>query len=301
MELLDIPTLVQERYGMVAKKQGREYHSPCPDCGGRDRMVWYGDDKGNGFCRQCLKTFWLTDLKQLDPLERLALEQQARANMEREKQMQAQNLKTWQEKQAYRQGWNDALSYAAREWWHTQGIGDESISRYELGYRKYPIENARTGERLSLDAYTIPIHDPDTWDVVNMQYRLINAPPTIGKYRQASGIPARSFYARPHTGGDVVIVEGAKKAIVLNQLLEDSIQVVGLPGITPSERLIDELSGYKRKWFLPDPDVQDGPIHRLTSILDNVHVVRLPVKPDDAVTGCGMGKQELRRWMQLYR
>lgn len=298
---LDIPALVLQKFGMVAKKQGHEFHSPCPECGGRDRCIWFADGKGNGFCRNCIKTFWLTDLKQMDPLERLEMEQRARANIEREKQLIAKRLHTWQEKQAYRQGWNDALSYAAREWWHSQGINDDSISRFELGATKYPIRETESGARRELDAYTIPIHDPDTWDVVNMQYRLVNAPPGLGKYRQEHGLPARSFYTHPHTGGDVLIVEGAKKAIVLDQLLEHEIQIVGLPGITPSERLIDELSGYKRKWFLPDPDVKSAPLERFSERLSNLRIVRLPVKPDDAVVSCGMGRNELRGWLKMYR
>ena len=297
---LDIPTLVQHKFGMVAKRQGHEWHSPCPDCGGRDRCIWYGDCKGNGFCRNCLKTFWLTELS-VDPLEQLEREQLARANAERERLLQAARLKTWQEKQAYRKGWHDALSYTAREWWHTQGITDDSINLFDLGCAKYPIHNTVTGEKIDLDAYTIPIHDPDTWDVVNVQYRLVNPPPSIGKYRQATGIPARSFYTHPHTGGDVLIVEGAKKAIVLDQLLDRSIQVVGFPGITPSEHLIDELKLYKRKWFLPDPDVSASPIQRVVNRLPNIRVVRLPVKPDDAVTRCGMGKDDLRGWLRMSR
>lgn len=297
----DIPVLVMQKFGLVAKRVGREWRSACPSCGGHRRFVWYGDGKGNGFCQQCHETFWITDLKTMDPLERLEMEQRARVDMEREIRLQVARLKTWQEKQAYRRGWNDALSYAAREWWHRQGIEDASIDCYGLGACKYPIRNTRTGEQLDLDAYTIPVRDPETWEIVNMQYRLENPPAGVGKYRQATGIAARSFYARQHTGEDVLIVEGAKKAIVLDQLLGRSVQVVGLPGISPSPALIDELAGYKRKWFLPDPDVTDKPIRRFSERLTDLRVVRLPVKPDDAVTQFGMGKDELRNYVLAGR
>jgi hypothetical protein len=154
---------------------------------------------------------------------------------------------------------------------------------------------------MELEAYTIPIRDPNTSELVNVQYRLVDPPQGVGKYRQEYGIPARSFYAHPHTGGDVLIVEGAKKAIVLDQLLDNSMQVVGLPGVSPSDTLIDELKGYNRKWFLPDPDVQAAPLQRFRERLSNLKIVRLPVKPDDAVVQCGMGRGEFRKWMQLYR
>lgn len=298
---MDIPSLVMQRYGLTAKKQGREYHSPCPDCGGKDRMIWFADDKGNGFCRQCYKTFWLTDLKTLDPLEKLERERMARETAERERMLKQRRLKSWQERSAYRQGWSDALDYAAREWWKAQGITDETIEYYELGARPYPLTNPHTGEVMKLTAYTIPIHDPETWDVVNMHYRIVGAPDGFGKYKQESGLDARSFYCKPHTGGDVIIVEGAKKAMVLNQLLDGACQIVGLPGITPSERLIDELAGYKRKFFLPDPDVSATPIQRFRDRLQNLHVVRLPVKPDDAVTQYGMTRDDFRGWLMQYR
>ena len=301
MATLDIPTLVMERYGLTAKKQGREYHSPCPDCGGRDRMIWFDDDKGNGFCRQCYKTFWLTDLKTLDPLEKLEREQRAREYAERQRGLDAQLLTKFQSRaDDYLRGWHDAMTYAAREWWHAQGITDETIEYYELGARPYPITNS-LGEKLNLIAYTIPIRDPETCNVVNMHYRIDNAPDGFGKYKQEAGLPARSFYCKPHTGGDVIIVEGAKKAMVLNQLLDGACQIVGLPGITPSERLIDELAGYKRKFFLPDPDVTATPIQRFRDRLQNLHVVRLPVKPDDAVTRYGMTREDLRAWLVQYR
>lgn len=300
MATLDIPTLVMERYGLTAKKQGREYHSPCPDCGGRDRMIWFDDDKGNGFCRQCLKTFWLTDLKTLDPLEKLERERRAREREAQERGMIARRIESFQRRNDYRAGWHDAMTFAAREWWKAQGITDESIDDYELGACKYQLHKPN-GETMDLTAYTIPIRDPNDWGLVNVQYRLENPPQGFGKYRMQVDLPARSFYCKPHTGGDVIIVEGAKKAIVLNQLLDGACQVVGLPGITPAEMLIDELAGYKRKFFLPDPDVTATPIQRFRDRLQNLHVVRLPVKPDDAVTRYGMTREDLRAWLVQYR
>lgn len=296
-----IPDLVLKRFGLVAKRTGNEYHSPCPECAGKDRCMWFADGKANGFCRQCLKTFWLDDAKQLDPLDRLEREQRARELAERERQLQAQRLATWQQRAAYRKGWNDALSYAAREWWHAQGITDETIEQYELGATRYPLVNRRTGERVNLTAYTIPIRDPESWQVVNVQYRIENPPEGVGKYRQEQGLPARSFYAHPVTSGDVLIVEGAKKAMVLDQLLEGDVQVVGLPGITPSERLIDELGTFGRKWLLPDPGVSSHQVDRFRSRLSNLQVVPLPLKPDDAVTQYGMTRTDLREWLMQFR
>mgnify|MGYP001590180104 CR=1 FL=1 len=120
---VDIPVAVMQRFGLVAKKQGKEHHSPCPECGGNDRLTWFGDGKGNGFCRNCLKTFWLTEAQELDPLEKLEQLAKEREIREREQSLMQARLTDWQSKAAaYRKGWHDAMSYAAREWWRKQGI-----------------------------------------------------------------------------------------------------------------------------------------------------------------------------------
>ena len=131
---MDVQTLVMEKFGLTAKRQGQEFHSPCPDCGGRDRLIWFGDSKGNGFCRQCLKTFWLLDLQKLDPLEKLEREQRAREYEAQQRGLQAQLLRKFQSRaQDYLRGWHDAMTFAAREWWHAQGITDDSMASYGLG------------------------------------------------------------------------------------------------------------------------------------------------------------------------
>lgn len=297
----EIPVLVMQKFGLEAKRQGNEYHSPCPDCAGKDRCIWFNDETKNGFCRQCMKTFWLTDLEKIDPLEKLDRQKRAREREVQELAMIERRITDWQRRADYRAGFHDGMSYAAREWWMGQGITDESIDWYGLGMCKWSWNNNADGEQRKVTAYTIPIRDPQTWEVVNMQYRLENPPPGVGKYLQSQGLPARSFYARQHTGGDVLIVEGAKKAIVLDQFTDRTIQIVGLPGITPSDRLIDELAGYKRKWLLPDPDVLEKPVQRFREHLTDLRVVRLPVKPDDAVLQRGMGKDELRNFMRYAR
>jgi len=297
----DIPVLVYQKFGLEAKRKGNEYHSACPDCGGKDRCIWFNDETKNGFCRQCVKTYWLTDLEKIDPLEKLERQKRAREREEQEMAMLERRIASFQRRSDYQAGWHDAMSFTAREWWRQQGITDESIDWYGLGMCKYPLVNGSTGDRRNFTAYTIPIHDPITWDVVNMQYRISDPLPGMGKYRQETGLPARSFYARQHTGGDVLIVEGAKKAIVLDQFTDHTIQVVGLPGITPSDRLIEELAGYKRKYLLPDPDVSEKPVQRFRERLTDLRVTRLPVKPDDAIMQSGMTKDDLRGWLRYSR
>lgn len=295
---VDVPAAVLEKFGLNTKRQGKEWHSPCPECGGHDRMIWF--ERGNGWCRQCDFKVWLDgNNKKMDLAERAAYLAQCIA---REKQIEQHKLETWQEgfKTGYLWGWHDAMTEQHRAWWHAQGIADDVIDGYVLGY--CPNKTIKTDEgTYTLGAYTIPILDPETKTLVNIQYRLENPPTGIGKYRQETGIPARNFYAGYAPGQDCFIVEGAKKALVLFQMLDRTITVIGIPGITPRSELIDEISKFRRKWFLPDPDVQDKAIRRFSERLTNLRLVRLPVKPDDAIVRYGLRRGDLRRYCQEGR
>lgn len=299
MQSYDVPTRVMEKFGIVAKKRGKEFHSPCPECGGRDRMIWW--ERGNGWCRQCDFKTWIDDgLKVENLAERAAYLAQCIA---KEKKIEQDKLAAWQDgfKTGYLWGWHDAMTATQREWWHSQGIDDEMIDLYALGYCRNKIVKVGDNEYITANAYTIPILDPHTGKLVNIQYRLENPPAGVGKYRQENDLQARNFYASGKLGEDVIIVEGAKKALVLYYKLGQVLNVVGLPGITPRAELIDELADFKRKYFIPDPGVCEKQIGRFAERLTNLRLVTLPVKPDDAFVNYGMERDDLRAMFRTAR
>lgn len=293
---MDIPAMMQQQLGLTVKRTGREWHSPCPQCGGTDRLIIW--ERGNYYCRQCGIKGWLGDKINPAPIHIETLSER----VAREKKIESEHLAAWQAgfQEGYLRGWHDAMDVRQRSWWHSQGMTDEIIDDWQLGYchnKKIALTNSYT----TLGAYTIPILDPHTAKLVNVQFRLENPPEGIGKYRQVSGIPARNFYTSSALDGEVVIVEGAKKALVLYHALEKRIQVVGLPGITPRGALIDELNVFTRKWFIPDPGVAAQQIKRFTDRLQNIKVLRLFAKPDDAVVQYGMTRNDFHHWFKIQR
>lgn len=295
----DIPVLAFQKWGLTLKRSGKEFHSPCFNCGGRDRLITW--ELGNYYCRQCGVKGWLDSThKPMDLAERARI---LAEDIARRKQIEQSKLNDWQEgfKTGYLYGWHDAMSAQQRDWWHRQGMTDEIIDGYVLGY--CPNKRVRTedGTYYTAGAYTIPILDRETHKLVNIQYRLEAAPEGVGKYRQEFDIPARNFYPGYEPGRDVIVVEGAKKALVLFHMLDKEINVVGIPGISPNYDLIDELAVFKRKWFIPDPDVNAKQIRKFSDRLTDLRIVRLPVKPDDAVVHYRMNRASLAEYCAKAR
>jgi len=292
------------RWGLSPKRRGREWHSPCPQCGGEDRFIIFAN--GGFWCRHgdCGYRGWLDDDKQdWKPDPRLAqkwLEDKAI----REAEQYAKDL-AWREgfKVGYIRGWHDAMSERERAWWYQQGITSYQIDHYTLGY--IPQKRIRVGDGFTeVAVYTIPIRDPDDWDtIVNIQYRIADPLPGIGKYRQEAGISAAAFFAEPRGINDsAIIVEGAKKAMVVYDRLDGAVQVVGLPGNTPGDRIITKIAEqkYKRIWIALDP----GCLAKAENIARQIGggwVVNLPDKPDDAILRGILTVERLREYARQAR
>lgn len=300
----DVVSMAYQRFSITLKQTGRnEYHSSCPECGGKKRFVVW--DKGNYWCRECGFSGWLQERDKTWKIDPVLREQHAR-EIERlrqeRKQEQEKLVASWQDgfNTGYIQGWHDAMRQGNRDFWLAQGILEQNIDRYSLGY--CPSKKVYVGENLiNIPAYTIPITDPTTNRWVNVQYRLVDPPKGVGKYRQEKDLPAAAFYANSHLDGDCIIVEGAKKAIVVSQLICDGIQVVGLPGISPNQQILEKLKGFKRKWLIPDPDVKSETIRKLVGALGNTRSVTLPDKIDDCILKYGLDQHLLRRELKFAR
>jgi hypothetical protein len=291
-----ILSIAYTRWGLSPRRFGKEYHAPCFKCGGRDRLIIFSD--GGYYCRQCQVKGWLDDDKkhEVDPLavimnaERIA----------RERAIQEKRNADWEAgyRAGYWRGWHDGMNQANRWWWNSQGISNHLIDRFGLGYNPRKTIETPQGE-MTLPAYTIPIRDPETDNVINIQYRLADSPAGIGKYRQESGITAAAFYAEPNciAGDDAIVLEGAKKAIVVWDRLDAAIQVVGLPGCTPGEIVLEKLKVFKRIWLALDPGTEHA-AKRIKKILPQARVMRLPDKPDDIWLRHGMTIDLFREYMR---
>lgn len=308
MGLESVSQKVYQAWSITMVESGRELHGPCPFCGtGKDRfIVW---PEGNYFCRVCENTGRVPGTGS-GPLGRDTLRQVITAKRVK----QAKRLSDWQQghREGFIEGYQKAMGDVQRDYWHAEGITDESIQRYGLGYCPERTFEGEGGQTFRSPAYTLPHVDPRTLQLVNCQYRIIDLPPGGGgKYRQEPGLPPASFWTLPKVveGPGAVVVEGGKKAIVLSQLVNRRLQVIGLPGATPPEELYLELEGFDVLWFIFDPGKgQEHSIARAKAetrakdyLRDRVRIVSIPVKPDDAVVQYGYTVADFRELLAQAR
>jgi DNA primase len=181
------------------------------------------------------------------------------------------------------------LTPEAREWWHRQGINDDGISRFFLGYCEcHPAYNQPT--------YTIPVLEGGK--LLNIRHRLSNPARPQDKYRpECAGLPAALYNSdvlTPELGG-IVIVAGEKKVAVLWQN--------GIPAISSTAgcaHWLDEWTTrlqYCRKVFVAfDPGESKAAWKVAGMIGERAFVVNLPDKPDDFIVA--HGEEEFRRYLR---
>ncbi len=291
-----IADMAYQKWGIDLKRQGKEMHGPCPQCGGTDRF-WVNIGNGHYHCRQCGDQFngWLEDRRAIDPLERKKRDEE-RAKQEAESFKRREFwLAGFRAGYLWRQ-WHDEMSENNREWWRSQGITDAQMDFYELGFTDTLAIRVNNQDQ-TLGAYTIPIRDPQDWNINYIHYRLADAPDGLQKYYYVPGIPAMEFYANPKGQADALVVEGAKKAMVLNHFLDTKVQVVGLPGMNPSREVMGRIKdGFERVWLALDPGPQrDRANWYFRQHVPQAKAISLAGKPDDLVLA-GMSRDEFREY-----
>lgn len=303
----EVRDLAARRFGILLQGDKDEWHSACPfqcppDSGGSDRFIIFKE--GNYWCRNCGASGWLKEKERgwrpsSADLELIAKRHKA------QQQSDAEKLAAWQRAHAHAP-WKDWMEQMPIEkWaeWETMGMPESVITQYSLGWREEVEIMTEKYGRLTLPAFTIPIAAPMNCEIVNIQYRLENVPAGVGKYRQAYNIPAAALYANQNQQGIVWVVEGAKKALVLNRLFDAKHQVVGLPSNVPSPALLEKIASYPFEtiYLAFDPN-SDNAIRRAVKYLTNrVRVLRLPDKPDDLVLAHGWDAARFLRYAKFAR
>ena len=278
--------------GKFFQKRNNEYAGPCPFCGGgKDRFVIFTNrpfPHWNWFCRKCWRKGWAD---QLNPRLKAELTPEMRAeyakrNQESEiarKKAQTMLLERYQKSRVWEK-YHTAMNATNRAWWRSHGIPDEWQDFWQLGYVPHLVVGS--GESaVARNAYTIPKFDFG-WRPTNMDYRIVDPPEKVGKYRPIKGLPATPFISMPEGRTDrIAIVEGAKKAMVLHarNIMPDYTCIFGIPGDTSWCGLETKARKYRRVWIMLDPGAEKF-AHRLaTAIGKHAIVVELPDKPDDMV------------------
>jgi hypothetical protein len=283
-------------------KTSEEACSPCPFCGGTDRFLCWAN--GYWMCRpgggHCEQAGWLDDdqKQKLTPDEirfrrleaeqhhqRRQLEEQAKRLTALERMHQCQDHITY-----HQQMDRDDLEY-----WHAQGINDESIKRYLLG-----VCYCCPTDKEHRPSYTIPIVNHGK--LCNIRHRLIGV--DSQKYRPHMRNLGNTLFNADnlYTGAEsVTIVEGAKKSIVLGQHGLNTVGIMGMQGFP--QAWATRFSPFREVLIALDPDAQDKAHEMAGYFQGRGKVVSLPSKPDDFfISGGTLGEfQAFLHWGKPVR
>lgn len=194
------------------------------------------------------------------------------------------------------------LDDQSRVMWEARGVADWYQDWLKLGYD--PSHTFWAGQEYQSPTLTIPIYEPETWDVINVKHRILGeASDKIGKYRpEKSGLPAALFPASPDLpiGGRVLCVEGEIKAMVTFITLADAnTQVVGLPSKNPPEGIIKQLQQVDDLILCLDPDADVREVAH--EIGGKVRVMELPDKIDDYILTNNLDGDWLKGQVRMAR
>lgn len=299
---MDLPGGIEEAVSLAERRwpsltfhiTGDEASSACPfEHEGEDRFHVFSD--GGFWCRVCAKTGWLDDDQQrhiLTPAERNALEirKLARQVVAHEKRLTALEIMA---RSTDHLVYHKALDSDGYRYWESQGITRESVDSYLLGI----CYNCPTDSEHRV-SWTIPIFAKGV--LVNIRHRLMAAD-NGDKYRpHMAGLGTTLFDSSHLDNGlpTVILAEGEKKTIVLNERGFNAVGILGKSSFPPS--WAKRFTQFERVFVCLDPDATDRAI-KIAALFDGRgYVVRLPEKCDDFLVNGGTATQ-LREFIRLAR
>jgi hypothetical protein len=237
-----------------------------------------------GWCRACGYQDFADSNKrdtQITAEMRAQWLQERLAREEKEKHEAEHALELLRTEQAWIK-YHAMLDAYSRHWWEVKGVSPSLINYFQLGYCPSRTIWTPQGEWMTPTA-TIPIFAPG-WVATNIRHRLIHPPSPQDKYRpERSGLPAVPFLTIPdeQPRGEVILVEGEIKAIVVWQFIDGKYPVIGLPGKRPRRDIVQILDQCDRIHIVFDPDAQTEALDFAQVIGQRARLVTLPVKPDD--------------------
>lgn len=305
----------------VHRKSANEYSSSCPQCGGQvhkngsdpDRFVMFVIGKYGfplGFCRKC--GYRWTPKKGKEPSKEEVEEwrkrqievEQARIEISKRTIELLQSDKAWE------------LFFHKNNEWSRETFTGWGISQTWQDYLKLGLVEdyiVKSGE----ESYHSPAFSIPVWFtggvVQNIQLRVANPRQPRDRYRNFYSM-GQSFLFVPlydlPLQGTCVLVEGYKKAIVMEQTLDDiNFRVVGISGMTPDPNLFKHLSEFERIFVWLDPDAKvsqidkqgkpkETPLEYVIRMVgkERARIVDCPVKSDDGIVQNGI---DPRKYLNL--
>jgi len=320
--------LAQAQRDTQLKKVGDYWIGPCPFCAGTDRFqVKTKDDVTKWFCRGCglekyhdaidyvmrregldffdaCKVMAAGSLSayETDPAKIAEIDRQRQLAAEKDRAERTRRLAEFSDRWISEEH-HSRLMKKNYEWWESQGIPPAWADWWKLGYT--PEKTFKHGEATyTRPAYTIPKFD-FLWKPTNMDYRLIDPPPGVGKYRFETGLNLSVFLSRPDMQtftDEVIITEGSKKAMVTHRFTypdkEDHL-IIGVPSKSAWCGIAERVRNLNRAWIILDPGAEREANKLAEQIGKAARVLTLPFKIDDGFLKHGFtwfDLQKVMRW-----
>lgn len=303
--MIDPVCFAQRQWAIPLKQAGRhEWVGPCPFCqAGRDRFHVFTDNSPRYWCRVCDAKGFLDSLEKdtygrLTKVERELLHQKREQERQRRKQEELERriaalekMHRCQDHFHYHQALE--LNEPAREYWWREGMTDESIERYLLGYC-----SCCPTDHLHRSSYTIPVINRGQLE--NIRHRLAGV--ERDKYRpHMAGLGISLFNADLLDAARerIVIVEGSKKSIILTQSGFPSIGIMGQR--TFRREWLNWFNHLNDVVIALDPDAAES-AQRLGALFgDRARVAILPAKIDDMIVRYGASSSDIEAYLRLAR
>ena len=253
-------------------------------------------EDGGYWCRQCQIKGWLDNHAtiQLSPqqLNEIRLRRLERQMLEHDRRLSAlERMHKCTDHVQYHKLMDDD----DWEYWHQQGMFDDTIKKYLLGI----CYNCPT-DREHRASYTIPVINDKK--LVNIRHRIADA--TDGdKYRpHMAGLGNTLFNADFVYDSDpkqIIVCEGEKKSIVLDQWGFDAVGVMGKGGFP--DRWAMKFERFGLVYVCLDPDAREEAFRIADLFGERGRVVVMAHKADDFFTLYGGRPPDFRRQLQWAR
>lgn len=291
------------------QKTGRnEYRSlnGCPICGDggkgdrSDRLRLFVDgDRSRVWCRACDYKVFIDSLDKekisADEWRIRAIERR-QAELERKQREHEERLSALERIHRCQDhiGYHRFMTEQNRGWWHEQGIYDQAIDKFMLGF--CPRCPTDTEHRPS---FTIPVMRGGQLE--NIRHRIANVEGG-NKYRpHMAGLGLQLFNADvlDEKPTRVLIVEGEKKTMVFDQYGYPAVGILGKSSWYKA--WIPWFDGVKEIVIALDPDAQDSAWNLAGILGERCRVAQFPQKPDDFIIQNNAGSRDIDAILRLAR
>ena len=281
--------------GLQFKRKDRhEASAPCPFCPLADDDGFLIFDDGGYWCRQCGVQGWIDDdkprtLTKEEQLERRLKEIERRQQEHEERLTRLEKMARCTDHLRY----HNALTEEALEYWFGEGVIEQSIEKYLLGWcARCPTDRQHRA------SYTIPIVNHGRLE--NIRHRLAGT--DSDKYRpHMAGLGLQLFNADflDDELREIIIVEGEKKSIILSQ---SGFPNVGITGKRAFRReWLQRFDNLATVYVALDPDASAS-AHKLAALFGGRgRVVEMPCKVDDAIVKYGASSFNVESFLGMAR